>query len=70
MYRFLVVIEKAGGNYSTYSPDLLGCVTTGETHEQVEKNMYDAIEMHVKGLLVDHQSVPEATAFSEYMVVK
>ena len=37
MYRFLVVIEKADGNYSAYSPDLPGCVATGATLEEVEK---------------------------------
>ncbi len=29
MYRFLIVIEKADGNYSVYSPDLPGCVARG-----------------------------------------
>lgn len=29
MHRFLVVIEKANGNYSAYSPDLPGCIATG-----------------------------------------
>ena len=47
--RFLVVIEKADGNYSAYSPDLPGCVATGETREEVEQNIYSAIEMHVQG---------------------
>ena len=28
MYRFLVVIERADGNYSAYAPDLPGCVAT------------------------------------------
>jgi len=37
MYRFLVVIEKANGNYSAYSPDLPGCVATGATREETEK---------------------------------
>jgi hypothetical protein len=45
MYRFLVVIEKANNNYSAYSPDLPGCVATGATREEAEKNMYEAIEM-------------------------
>jgi hypothetical protein len=31
MYRFLIVIEKANGNFSAYSPDLPGCVATGKT---------------------------------------
>ncbi len=70
MYRFLIVIERANGNYSAYSPDLPGCIATGETREEVEKNMYEAIEMHVQGLIEDNLSVPISEAFSEYMVVK
>lgn len=50
MYRFLVVVEKADGNYSAYSPDLPGCVATGVTREEVERNMHEAIEIHVRGL--------------------
>ena len=70
MHRFLVIIEKANGNYSAYSPDLPGCIATGETREEAEKNMYEAIEMHVQGLIEDKLPVPESQAFSEYMVVK
>lgn len=70
MYRFLVVIEKANGNYSAYSPDLPGCVATGKTREEVERNMYEAIQMHLRGLIADNLPVPESQAFSEYMVVK
>ena len=69
MYRFLVVIEKADGNYSAYSPDLPGCVATGETHEVAEKNIHEAIEMHVKGLLEDKIPVPKPHAFAEYVAV-
>lgn len=51
MYRFLVVIENANGNYSACVPDLPGCVATGATRAEVEQNMYEAIEMHVEGLI-------------------
>lgn len=70
MYRFLIIIEKAGKNYSAYSPDLPGCVATGETREEVEQNMYDAIEMHVEGLIEDKIAVPESHAVAEYLVIK
>jgi len=70
MYRFLVVIEKANGNYSAYSPDLPGCVATGGTRQEVEKNMHEAIEIHVRGLLEDDLPVPESRSFAEYIVVK
>ena len=69
MYKFLVVIEKANGNYSAYSPDLSGCVATGKTRQEAEKNMYEAIQMHVEGLLEDHRPIPKSNAVSEYMVV-
>ncbi len=48
MHRFLIVIEKAENNYSAYSPDLPGCIATGATREDTEKNMYEAIKMHWK----------------------
>jgi predicted RNase H-like HicB family nuclease len=70
MYRFLVVIEKADGNYSAYSPDLPGCVATGETREEAEQNIYEAIEMHVQGLLEDNLPVPESQSFAEYITVR
>jgi len=70
MYRFLVVIEKANGNYSAYSPDLPGCVATGRTVQETETNISEAIEMHVKGLLEDRLPIPDSHATAEYIVVK
>ncbi|MDD3042659.1 MAG: type II toxin-antitoxin system HicB family antitoxin [Bacteroidales bacterium] len=69
MYRFLVVIEKVNNNYSAYSPDLPGCVATGTTRNEVEKNIYEAIEMHVQGLLEDNLPVPESESFAEYVAI-
>ena len=69
MHRFLIVIENAGKNFSAYSPDLPGCVATGSTREEIEHRMYEAIQMHVEGLLEDKQPVPESTSFAEYVIV-
>ncbi len=69
MHRFLVIIEKVEGNYSAYSPDLPGCIATGATREEAERNMHEAIEMHVRGLLEDNLSIPETTSFAEYIAV-
>jgi predicted RNase H-like HicB family nuclease len=69
MYRFLVVIEKANNNYSAYSPDLPGCVATGSTREEAEKNIYEAIEMYVQGLLEDNLPIPESESFAEYVAI-
>ncbi|MCL5774000.1 MAG: type II toxin-antitoxin system HicB family antitoxin [Firmicutes bacterium] len=69
MHRFLIVIEKANNNYSAYSPDLPGCVATGATREEVEQNMFEAIKMHIQGLLEDKQSIPESYSFAEYVAI-
>lgn len=69
MYKFLIVIEKANGNFSAYSPDLPGCVATGETQAEVEKNMYEAIKLHIDGLRQDKLPIPKSEAISEYVVV-
>lgn len=69
MYRFLVVIEKADGNYSAYSPDLPGCVATGKTREQAARNMHSAIQMHVRGLLEDGLPVPQGRSSAEYVAI-
>ncbi|MCZ6874301.1 MAG: type II toxin-antitoxin system HicB family antitoxin [bacterium] len=69
MHRFLVVIEKANENYSAYSPDFPGCVATGETREDIERNMHEAIQMHVQGLIEDGLPIPEPESFAEYISV-
>ena len=65
MLRYLVVIEKAKGNYSAYSPDLPGCIATGKTRDQVARHMHEAIEMHVRRMIEDHLPVPESHSFAE-----
>lgn len=69
MHRFLIVIEKAEGNYSAYSPDLPGCVATGRTRDQVARNMHAAIDLHVRGLLEDKLPVPQSHSFAEYIAI-
>ena len=65
MHRFLVVIERAGRNYSAYSPDLPGCIATGETREEVERNIHKAIQMHVEGLREDNLPIPKGESIAE-----
>ena len=67
MRRYAVVIEKAAGNYSAYVPDLPGCVATGETREQVEREIREAIQFHLDGMREDGLPIPEPTTELEYV---
>ena len=69
MHHFLVVIEKAGKNYSAYCPDLPGCVSTGRTREAAERNIHKAIEMHIQGMIEDRQPIPKPHAVAETVVI-
>ncbi|MDP2957791.1 MAG: type II toxin-antitoxin system HicB family antitoxin [Longimicrobiales bacterium] len=64
---YLVVIEAMGTGYSAYSPDLEGCVTTGATREEVERNMREAIQLHLDGLKDAACEVPEPHSYSAYV---
>lgn len=65
--RYAVVIEKAGGNYSAYVPDLPGCIATGPTVDAVEREIREAIRFHIEGLKEDGLAVPPATSIIEYV---
>ena len=57
--KYVVVIECSPNNYAAYVPDLPGCVATGDTLEEVERNIGAAIEWHLEGLREEHVPIPE-----------
>ena len=64
--RYAIVIEQAAGNYSAYVPDLPGCVTTGATLEETERNMQEAITFHLEGMREDGLPIPTPSTVVEY----
>jgi predicted RNase H-like HicB family nuclease len=70
MHRILIVVEKAGKNFSAYSPDLTGCVATGKTRERAEEQMHEAIAMHIRGLLEDSLPVPKSHSSATFIAVR
>ena len=65
--RYAIVIERAAANYSAYVPDLPGCVATGDSPEEVETRIREAIALHLKGLQEDGAPVPPPTSRVEYV---
>jgi predicted RNase H-like HicB family nuclease len=65
--RYVVVIEKAEGNYSAFVPDLPGCVATGSTVAAVEDEIRAAIRFHIEGLRADGLTVPAPSSIVEYV---
>jgi predicted RNase H-like HicB family nuclease len=59
MKEYVVIFEWAGENYSAYAPDLPGCVSTGKTVEETERNMKEAISLYIETLREDGLPLPE-----------
>ncbi|MFW5883491.1 MAG: type II toxin-antitoxin system HicB family antitoxin [Verrucomicrobiota bacterium] len=69
MYKYLIIIEKTSTGYSAYSPDLPGCVSTGATREEIERNMKEAIEFHLEGMQAEGYPIPVPASESAYLEV-
>jgi len=59
MRRYAIVIEHGQHNLSAYVPICPGCITTGRTVEEIERNIREAIELHLEGLREDGEPIPE-----------
>lgn len=67
--QYLVVIERGPSSYGAYVPDLPGCVAVGESQEEVEALIHEAIEFHIEGLRAEGQPVPMPTSTSQLVSV-
>ncbi len=69
MRRFLAITERACGNHSAYSPDLPGCVATGETREEAEQNMREAVALHLQELVENKLPITDPHSFASFTAV-
>ena len=57
-YRILVVTGKSPRNYSAYAPEVPGCVATDKTRDETLKNMQEALQLHLEGMIEDGDELP------------
>jgi predicted RNase H-like HicB family nuclease len=65
--KYLVVIERAGANYSAYIPDLPGVVAAADSPAEVRNLMKEALAMHLEGMREDGLPVPEPTTDADWL---
>jgi predicted RNase H-like HicB family nuclease len=58
MNKYLVIFEETASGFSAYVPDLPGCIATGRTKDETEKNIYEAIRFHLAGLIKENLNIP------------
>ena len=67
--EYLVVIERGPSSFGAYVPDLPGCVAVGETRQEVEALIREAIEFHIEGLRDVGQPLPEPSSTSQLVSI-
>ena len=53
-------------SYSAYVPDLPGCVAVGETLDEVQQLIREAVEFHLAGMREDGIPVPPPSSQVDY----
>ena len=67
--KYAVVFEKSATGYGAYVPDLPGCVTVGDSLEEAEQNIREAIEGHLEVMRDHGELVPEPTTTVQEIAV-
>ena len=65
--KYLVIIEPSDDGFGAYVPDLPGCVAVGDTREEVQQLISEAISLHIADLRDTGQSVPFPSVESQFV---
>jgi predicted RNase H-like HicB family nuclease len=60
--EYLVIFEPTATGFAAYVPDLPGCVAAGDTRDEVEQLMREAIAMHIESMREHNEPVPEPSS--------
>jgi predicted RNase H-like HicB family nuclease len=67
--KYLVVVEQTESGFSAYSPDVPGCVATGKSRADVEREIAEAISFHLEGMQAEGLELPTPHASTAYVDV-
>ena len=56
--RYTVIYEKGPTSWGAYVPDLPGVISVGESQDEVERLIQEAIEFHLEGMREEGMSIP------------
>ena len=63
MTDYIALIHKEpGSDYGVSFPDFPGCVTAGRTLDEAKREAFDALALHIEGMLQDGEALPAPTA--------
>ncbi len=61
---YTVIYEKGPTSWGAYVPDLPGVVAVGDSRDEVERLIQEAIEFHLDGLRSEGLKIPQPASFA------
>lgn len=62
--KYTVIYEKGPTSWGAYVPDLPGVVTVGDSREEVEHLIQEAIEFHFEDMREEGIAIPAPSSFA------
>ena len=53
-----IIVEKAAEGFTAYVPELPGCITFGDSLDEIKENIKEAISFQLEGMLEDGEAIP------------
>ena len=61
---YTVIYEKGPTSWGAYVPDLPGVISVGDSRDEVELLIQEAIEFHLEGLREEGLAIPAPSSFA------
>ncbi|MCY4528578.1 MAG: type II toxin-antitoxin system HicB family antitoxin [Chloroflexi bacterium] len=65
--KYAVVIEKTDNGYSAYLPDLPGCITAGDSLQETEDLIQEAVSYHLEMLRENGEPISKPQASTVFV---
>jgi len=61
---YTVIYEKGTTSWGAYVPDLPGVIAVGDSRDEVEQLIQEAVEFHLDGMREEGISIPPPSSFA------
>jgi predicted RNase H-like HicB family nuclease len=61
---YTVIYEKGPTSWGAYVPDLPGVISVGDSRDEVERLIHEAIEFHLDGMRDEGKPIPAPSSFA------
>jgi predicted RNase H-like HicB family nuclease len=62
--KYTVIYEHGPTSWGAYVPDLPGVISVGDSREEVELLILEAIELHLEGMRDEGLPIPKPSSFA------